>query len=239
MLRARPPTAKGCGYRAVPGPTKLPVSTTSPVIPQLPTCERTSIGAALCHVWTGPCWQELSSRLQHGSVQPCVRPLDAVHMTAGHNALRGSGPDQKLAFDNAMALVGCPDRRIDRLCITCCSPSQPSHHAGCPARSRLRRKCDGFLVSLALSHHGPDHSRDLIGERDGGDLRRPPCQQCCEPGPMFGAMDLGIANDGQRASHEQAAQIAVTLFADAAEPVLATAGVLLRHEAYPSREVAP
>ena len=22
--------------------------------------------------------------------------------------------------------------RIDRLCITCCSPSQPSHHAGCP-----------------------------------------------------------------------------------------------------------
>src|SRR6478609_8848721 len=204
---------------------------------------RTSLGAVgtaeKCHVWTAPSWQELSSRKQHWSVQPCVRPLDAVHMTAGHNALRGSGPDQKLAFDNAMALVGCPDRRIDRLCITCCSPSQPSHHAGCPARSRLRRKCDGFLVSLALSHHGPDHSRDLIGERDGGDLRRPPCQQCCEPGPMFGAMDLGIANDGQRASHEQAAQIAVTLFADAAEPVLATAGVLLRHEAYPSREVAP
>ena len=28
-----------------------------------------------------------------------------------------------------MAQVGCPDRRIDRLCITCCSPSQLSHHA--------------------------------------------------------------------------------------------------------------
>jgi len=26
------------------------------------------------------------------------------------------------AFDNALALVGCPDRRIGRLCITCCSP---------------------------------------------------------------------------------------------------------------------
>jgi len=51
-------------------------------------------------------------------------------MTAGHNAFRGSGPGQKPAFDNAMAQVGCPDRRIDRLCITCCSPSQPSHHAG-------------------------------------------------------------------------------------------------------------
>src|SRR5262249_43831317 len=63
------------------------------------------------------------------SVQPCVRPVCAVHMTAGHNALRGSGPGQKPAFENAVAHVGCPDRRIDRLCITCCSPSQPSHHA--------------------------------------------------------------------------------------------------------------
>src|SRR6195256_5725611 len=51
--------------------------------------------------------------------------LVRFHMTAGHNALRGSGPGQKPAFDNALAHVGCPDRRIDRLCITCCSPSQP------------------------------------------------------------------------------------------------------------------
>ena len=81
--------------------------------------------SVLGHVWTAPSWQGLSSRVQHWSVQPCVRPVDAVHMTAGHNALRGSGPGQKRAFDNALALVGCPDRRIDRLCITCCSPSQP------------------------------------------------------------------------------------------------------------------
>jgi hypothetical protein len=33
------------------------------------------------------------------SVQPCVRPFRAVHMTAGHNALRGSGPGQNLAFE--------------------------------------------------------------------------------------------------------------------------------------------
>src|SRR6267142_3863604 len=44
--------------------------------------------------------------LQHWSVQPCVRPVGAVHMTAGHNALRGSGPDQHLAFKNALAHVG-------------------------------------------------------------------------------------------------------------------------------------
>jgi hypothetical protein len=73
-----------------------------------------------CHVWTAPDWQELSSRLQGWSVRPCVRPVDAVRMTAGHNALRGSGPGQKPAFDYALAQMGCPDRRIDRLCITCC-----------------------------------------------------------------------------------------------------------------------
>jgi hypothetical protein len=82
----------------------------------------------------GPCvdGSELARRIftsQAWSAQPCVRPLSAVHMTAGHNAPRGSGPGQKLAFENALARVGCPDRRIDRLCITCCSPSQPSHHA--------------------------------------------------------------------------------------------------------------
>ena len=165
--------------------------------------------------------------------------LNAVQMTAGHNALRGSGPDQKLAFKNAMAQVGCPDRRIDRLCITCCSPSQPSHHAGCPARSRLPRKRDGFLVSLAPSHHGPDHSGDLVGERDSRNLGRPPRQQGREPGPMFGAMDLGVTDDSKRAGHEQAAQIAVTLFAYIAEPVLASTRVLFRHHTDPRREVAP
>ena len=127
--------------------------------------------------------------------------LDAVHMTAGHNALRGSGPGQKPAFDNnAMAQVGCPDRRIDRLCITCCSLLQPSHHAGCPVRSRLRRKRDGLPVTLALSHHGPGHSGKLVGKRDGRDLGRSPGQQCREPGAVFGAVDLGIADDGRRAA---------------------------------------
>src|SRR6266404_8854447 len=169
----------------------------------------------------------------------CSAFWSAVHMTAGHNALRGSGPSQTPAFDDAMAQGACPDRRIDRLCITCCSPSQPSHHAGCPARFRLPRKRDGFLVSLAPGHHGPDYSGDLVGERDSRNLGRPPRQQGREPGPMFGAMDLGVTDDRERAGHEQAAQIAVTLFAYIAEPVLASTRVLLRHNTDPGREVAP
>jgi hypothetical protein len=44
--------------------------------------------------------------LQLGSVRPCVRPLSAVHMTAGHIALRGSGPGQKDAFDRCAGTSG-------------------------------------------------------------------------------------------------------------------------------------
>jgi hypothetical protein len=92
-----------------------------------------------------------------------------------------------------------------------------------PARSRLRRKRDGLLVALAPGHHRPRHPGDLVGKRDGGDLRRPSRQQCGKPGSVLGAMDLGIAYDGERAGNEQAAQIAVALFADTAEPILAPA----------------
>ena len=56
---------------------------------------------------------------------------------------------------------------------------------------------------------------------------------------MFGAMDLSVTDDRKRAGHKQAAQIAVTLFADIAEPVLASARVLFRHNTDPGREVAP
>jgi hypothetical protein len=56
---------------------------------------------------------------------------------------------------------------------------------------------------------------------------------------MFGAMDLGIADDGQRARREQAAQMAIALFADTAELVLAPARVLLRHEPDPGRKIPP
>ena len=52
-------------------------------LPKCAMCGRPRVGKSFFHV------------LQHWSVQPCVRPLNAVHMTAGHNALRGSGAGQK------------------------------------------------------------------------------------------------------------------------------------------------
>src|ERR1044072_9191984 len=103
----------------------------------------------------------------------------------------------------------------------------------------LRRKRGGFLVALALGHHRPGHPGELVGERDGGDLGGSPRQQRRKPVPMPGAMDLGIADDSECSSREQTAQIAIPSLADIAEPFLAAARVLLRHEPNPGREVPP
>ena len=53
---------------------------------------------------------------------------------------------------------------------------------------------------------------------------------------MLGAMDFGIADDSEGAGHQQAAQVAVALLADTAEPLLASARVLLGDEPDPGRE---
>ena len=108
------------------------------------------------------------------SVRQCVRPVSAVCMTAGHNALRGSGPGQKPALDNALALMGYPHRRIDRLCITCCSPSQPSHHAGVARRDLVHAASGRFLVALFLGHHGPSHLASLLASAMAAILGWPP-----------------------------------------------------------------
>ena len=54
---------------------------------------------------------------------------------------------------------------------------------------------------------------------------------------MLGAVDLGIADHGKCAGHKKAAQIAVTLFADTAELLPASARVPLGYQSNPSREV--
>ena len=41
------------------------------------------------------------------------------------------------------------------------------------ARPHSRRERDGFPIALAPGHQGPRHSRDLVGERDRGDLGGP------------------------------------------------------------------
>src|SRR3990172_3324348 len=154
-------------------------------------------------------------------------------MTAGHNALRGSGSRSKARIRRCTGTCGLsrsPDRPALRYVLFALPTFTSRRMAGAIS---LRRKGDGFFVTLALGHHGPSHSGDLVGKCDGSDLRWSPGQQRRKPGPMLCAMELGIADHGERAGGEQAAQIAIALLADAAEPVLAPARVLLGHEPDP------
>jgi hypothetical protein len=61
-------------------------------------------------------------------VQPCVRPLSAAHVAAGHNALRGSAAGQKHAFDNALAQVVVLIAGSTGTALRAVRPFQPSHH---------------------------------------------------------------------------------------------------------------
>ena len=45
--------------------------------------------------------------------------------------------------------------------------------------------------SARPDHHRPGYSGDLVGKRDGGDLRRPPRQQCREPRPTSAPVAIG------------------------------------------------
>src|SRR5258706_9820641 len=106
-----------------------------------------------CHVRIVPCVDGSGLareifKLQAWSVLPCVRPLGAVHMTAGHNALRGSGPGQNRAFDDAMAQVGCPDRRIDRLlhCVLFALPTFTSRRMPGAISFTAQVRRDSYIV---------------------------------------------------------------------------------------------
>jgi hypothetical protein len=57
-------------------------------MPALATAERTLREVRLVPCVDGSELARAFSRKQHWPVQPCVRPLGAAHMTAGHNALR-------------------------------------------------------------------------------------------------------------------------------------------------------
>src|SRR5271165_2109652 len=77
-----------------PNATRVPLR----LLPSTADMQPQKLTAVECHVWTAPGWQG-ESHVAGWSVQPCVRPVCAVHMTAGHNAFRGSGPGQKPAFE--------------------------------------------------------------------------------------------------------------------------------------------
>ena len=133
--------------------------------------------------------------LQHWSAQPCVRPVCAVRMTAGHNALRGSGPGQQHAFEDAVAHVGCPDRRIDPALhyVLFALPTVTSTPES-PARSRLRRECGGFLVAFVPGHHRRERADHRAARKNCGLFR-------FWPAPRRRAADISPRTTAEACKH--------------------------------------
>src|SRR5437764_4205771 len=87
--------------------------------------------SALGHVWTAPPWQELSELLQHWSGAVMCPACLCGGEAAGHNALRGSGPNRKHAFKDALTHAGSPDPRIDLVITSSVLANSFKRHRRC------------------------------------------------------------------------------------------------------------
>ena len=136
-------------------------------------CGRLRVGKGFLHVCSvGRCSHVFGLLVRHTWPLAIMPSADQVPVISTHSTMRWHKWGVLIAGSTGSAL------RAVR-------PFQPSHHAGCPTRSRLRRECDGFLVALATGHHSPGHPRNLVGKRDGSDLRWSPHQQCRQTTKIF------------------------------------------------------
>lgn len=82
------------------------------------------------------------------------------------------------------------------------------------------------LVILTTAQHGPSHAHGLVGQRNGGDILATPLTQALQPAAEVIGFVLGLLDHGARTLDQQGADIGVATFADAEQPVFATAAVL-------------
>ena len=101
------------------------------------------------------------------------------------------------------------------------------------------------IEGLAVMFGGPQSSRLLVGEGDGGLVVADAFGKGERSGAgaverlLLLARELGAAQDGTRVVDEQHAQVGVTASGDASETARGTAGVFARREAEGAGEVAP
>ena len=137
------------------------------------TCVSESGTSALVrmYVWTAPGWQVKTSRRIAGRCSHVFGLLARYYCPLASYASADQvpiSPHSTMHWHMWVVLIAgstgsaLPAVRPPNLHIT----------PDAPARSRSRRKGDGFLVPLAPNHPIPSHSGELIGECDGGDLGR-------------------------------------------------------------------
>ena len=193
----------------------------------------------MCHVWTAPV-AELSSRLQPWSVQPCVRPLGCGSQgPLAVDALRGSGPvigtHSTMRWRKSVVLIAGSTGSA----LRAVRPFRPSHHAGVSDAISFAASTTGSLCGSPLGHHRQTIRAILLASAMAATLVAAAPATLVSQGPVLGAIDLGVTDDGERAGHEQAARMTVTLFADTPSLLALPPLGASRHQPNPGREVAP
>ena len=120
------------------------------VVPSVVDMSRRELGFG-----SGPCvdgfWLSTTSiTFRRLSLSSHVFGLFLRRLAAGPYALRGSGPGQERAFENALARMGCPDHRVAGLHNVLFALSNPPVSAsrsppGSPARQLGRANATGSL----------------------------------------------------------------------------------------------
>src|ERR671916_2612326 len=104
--------------------------------------------------------------------------------------------------------------------------------AACGCASFLRERHRRFAVTLTVRHQRPDRPGGLVRQGNRSNFLRTPGKQLDEPRALS-AVSLDMADHGHGADYHHLAQITVARPRDAAEPLLATARVLLGYEPDP------
>src|SRR3974390_136797 len=163
-------------------------------------------------------------------------------MTAGPDAVRGSGPNHSHG-----TLMPMTQKRVVPI-----DGSTVSHHAiitlairlshstvasrsHCQAASGGYSKLRRSIVS-SLGHDRPSDARHLVGNGNGDELGRLLGQQPHDPGMLL-RMLPGISNNGCSTVNEQPSEITISLLGDAAEPLLSPRRMLPRHKSDPCRKI--
>src|SRR5215203_3492643 len=157
----------------------------------------------------------------------------AFTCAAGHDAFRAGQVPTISSHSSATAKMGFPDPAVSTGFVHQLLSALPNIvDAACGCASLLRERHLRFAVTLAVRHQCPDRPGSLVRQGNRSDLLRAPGKQLNEP-PALGTVPLDMADHGHGADYQHLAQIAVACPRDAAEPLLATARVLLGHKADP------
>src|ERR1700752_3742584 len=117
--------------------------------------------------------------------------------------------------------------------LSCSAVASRSHcQASSGGCSKLRRS----IVS-PFGHDRPSDARHLVGNGNGDELGGLPGQQPCDPGILL-RMPPGVLNNGCCTDHEQPSRVAIPLFGDPSEPLLAPSRVLPRHKSDPCCKIS-